>query len=85
MSKPAERVLVFGHDMRIFLAVVRSRGRAGKEMQAAASNWHSPTLQSKYACAVYHLPRYSTIRAVGAQSERAANPQKRPTWHNKQT
>ena len=35
MSKLAERVLVFGHDMRIFLALVRWRGRAGKQMHAA--------------------------------------------------
>ncbi|HET7680851.1 MAG TPA: ATP-grasp domain-containing protein [Xanthobacteraceae bacterium] len=59
MSKAVERVLVFGDDMRIFLAVVRSLGRAGKEVHAAPFNWHSPALQSKYVSAVHYLPRYS--------------------------
>jgi predicted ATP-grasp superfamily ATP-dependent carboligase len=59
MSNPVERVLVFGDDMRIFLAVVRSLGRAGKEVHAAPFNWHSPALQSKYISAVHRLPRYS--------------------------
>src|SRR4051812_22442339 len=57
--KNAERVLVFGDDMRIFLAVVRSLGRAGKQVHAAPFNWHSPALKSKYISAVHHLPRYS--------------------------
>ena len=35
MTKPPERVLVFGHDMRNFLALVRSQGSAGKQMHAA--------------------------------------------------
>jgi hypothetical protein len=55
----AERVLVFGDEMRIFLAVVRSLGRAGKEVHAAPFNWHSPALKSKYISAIHHLPRYS--------------------------
>ena len=55
----AERVLVFGDDMRIFLAVVRSLGRAGKEVHAAPLNWHSPALKSRYISAVHYLPRYS--------------------------
>lgn len=54
-----ERVLVFGDDMRIFLAVVRSLGRAGKEVHAAPYNWHSPALKSKYISAVHRFPRYS--------------------------
>ena len=54
-----ERVLVFGDDMRIFLAVVRSLGRAGKEVHAAPFNWRSPALRSKYISAVHHFPRYS--------------------------
>lgn len=57
--KGAERVLVFGDDMRIFLAVVRSLGRAGKEVHAAPFNWHSPALKSRYISAVHPLPRYS--------------------------
>ncbi len=55
----AERVLVFGDDMRIFLAVVRSLGRAGKEVHAAPFNWHSPALKSNYIHTVHRLPRYS--------------------------
>ena len=58
-DKSVERVLVFGDDMRIFLAVVRSLGRAGKEVHAAPLNWHSPALKSKYTSAVHYLPRYS--------------------------
>jgi predicted ATP-grasp superfamily ATP-dependent carboligase len=54
-----ERVLVFGDDMRIFLAVVRSLGRAGKEVHAAPFNWHSPALKSNYISAVHRFPRYS--------------------------
>jgi predicted ATP-grasp superfamily ATP-dependent carboligase len=54
-----ERVLVFGDDMRIFLAVVRSLGRAGKAVHAAPFNWHSPALKSKYISAVHRFPRYS--------------------------
>ena len=54
-----ERVLVFGDDMRIFLAVVRSLGRAGKEVHAAPFNWHAPALRSRYVRKVHYLPRYS--------------------------
>jgi predicted ATP-grasp superfamily ATP-dependent carboligase len=54
-----ERVLVVGDDMRIFLAVVRSLGRAGKEVHAAPFNWHAPALRSKYISTVHRLPRYS--------------------------
>ena len=60
MSNSArEKVLVFGDDMRIFLAVVRSLGRAGKEVHAAPLNWHSPALKSKYVSKVHYFPRYS--------------------------
>ena len=54
-----EKVLVFGDDMRIFLAVARSLGRAGKEVHAAPFNWHAPALKSKFISAVHHFPRYS--------------------------
>jgi len=57
--KRAERVLVFGDDMRIFLAVVRSLGRAGKDVHAAPFNWSSPALKSRYIRAIHYLPRYS--------------------------
>lgn len=58
-GKKRERVLVVGDDMRIFLAVVRSLGRAGKEVQAAPFDWHAPALTSKYIAKVHRLPRYS--------------------------
>ena len=53
------RVLVFGDDMRIFLAVVRSLGRSGKEVHAVPLNWHAPALRSRYITAIHHVPRYS--------------------------
>src|SRR5947209_11001108 len=59
-----ERVLVFGDDMRIFLAVVRSLGRAGKEVHAAPFNWHAPALRSKYVAEVHRFPRYSDAPAA---------------------
>jgi predicted ATP-grasp superfamily ATP-dependent carboligase len=58
-DRARERVLVLGDDMRIFLAVVRSLGRAGKEVHAAPFNWHSPALKSKYISTVHYFPRYS--------------------------
>lgn len=58
-DRTRERVLVLGDDMRIFLAVVRSLGRAGKEVHAAPLNWHSPALRSKYISLVHYFPRYS--------------------------
>lgn len=53
------RVLVFGDDMRIFLAVVRSLGRSGKEVHVAPFNWKAPALRSRYIAAIHHVPRYS--------------------------
>jgi predicted ATP-grasp superfamily ATP-dependent carboligase len=58
-DRARERVLVLGDDMRIFLAVIRSLGRAGKEVHAAPFNWHSPALKSKYISKVHYFPRYS--------------------------
>lgn len=58
-EKCAERVLVFGDDMRIFLAVVRSLGRTGKEVHAVPFNWQAPALASKYIHVVHRVPRYS--------------------------
>jgi len=59
-----ERVLVLGDDMRIFLAVVRSLGRAGKEVHVAPFNWHSPALKSKYIAKIHYFPRYSSNPAA---------------------
>ena len=57
--KSPGRVLVFGDDMRIFLAVVRSLGRTGKEVHAVPFNWHAPALKSRYIAATHPVPRYS--------------------------
>jgi predicted ATP-grasp superfamily ATP-dependent carboligase len=53
------RVLVFGDDMRIFLAVVRSLGRSGKQVHAVPFNWRAPALKSRYIAAIHQVPRYS--------------------------
>ena len=52
------RVLVLGDDMRVFLGVVRSLGRAGHEVHAAPGNRRAPALSSRYIGKVHHLPRY---------------------------
>jgi hypothetical protein len=44
--------------MRVFLAVARSLGRAGKEVHAAPFDLASPALRSKYVFRVHSLPRY---------------------------
>ncbi len=43
----------------IFLAVVRSLGRSGKEVHAVPFNWHAPALKSRYIAATHSVPRYS--------------------------
>jgi predicted ATP-grasp superfamily ATP-dependent carboligase len=59
-NKNQGRVLVFGDDMRIFLAVVRSLGRAGLEVHAAPFDAKSPALKSKYIKKIHRFPRYSS-------------------------
>src|SRR5688572_13829557 len=68
------KVLVFGEDMRIFLAVVRSLGRAGHEVHAAPTA-KSPALHSRYIAKSHWLPRYLDnpaiwVRAVKTLLER---------------
>lgn len=53
-----ERVLVFGDDMRIFLSVARSLGRAGKEVHAVPFDHSSPALRSKYVHYIHALPDF---------------------------
>ena len=53
-----KRALVFGDDMRIFLAVTRSLGRAGIQVQAVPFDWGASALKSRYVAKVHHLPRY---------------------------
>ena len=54
------RVLVLGDDMRIFLAVVRSLGRAGLEVHAIPFESDAPALTSKYVKVVHRLPLFAT-------------------------
>lgn len=68
------KVLVFGEDMRIFLSVVRSLGRAGHEVHAAPTA-KSPALRSRYISVTHWLPRYADnpglwVRAVKTLLER---------------
>jgi predicted ATP-grasp superfamily ATP-dependent carboligase len=60
MADPSRgAILVLGDDMRIFLAVTRSLGRAGYRVHAAPFNWHAPALRSRYVTRSHRLPRYS--------------------------
>ena len=56
-TNPAGRVLVIGDDMRIFLAVVRALGRAGKTVEAAPFG-ASPALTSRYIATVHAAPDF---------------------------
>ncbi len=53
------RILVVGDDMRIFLTVARSLGRAGYTVHAAPFNWRAPALKSRYIAKAHFLTRYS--------------------------
>lgn len=70
MSNATERVLVMGDDMRIFLAVARSLGRAGKQVHAAPFDWQAPALKSKYISDIHYLPRYSDDAGAWVQAMR---------------
>ncbi len=52
---PTGRVLVIGDDMRIFLAVVRALGRAGKTVEAAPFG-RAPALSSRYVAKTHEAP-----------------------------
>lgn len=52
---PTGRILVIGDDMRIFLAVARALGRAGKTVEAAPFG-PSPALSSRYVAKTHVLP-----------------------------
>ena len=69
MSKAANgNVLVLGDDIRIFLAVVRALGRAGKNVHAVCFDDRSPALKSKYVSKVHMLPNYSVDSNAWLQS-----------------
>ncbi len=52
------RVLVLGSDTRAFLAVVRSLGRFGLEVDVGWCPWNSPSLRSRYVRKIQTLPPY---------------------------
>lgn len=54
----AERALVIGDDIGIFLAVARSLGRRGVEVHVAPTDWSAPGLVSRYVADVHRLPPY---------------------------
>ena len=54
----ADRALILGDDIGIFLAVARSLGRRGIEVHVAPSDLHAPGLASRYIAAVPILPPY---------------------------
>lgn len=56
----SDRVLVIGDDVRAFLAVVRSLGRRGLEVQVAPVDMESPALASAFIAAIHALPAYAT-------------------------
>src|SRR3954471_22457765 len=68
LPKQRPRVLVLGDDMRIFLSVVRSLGRAGIEVHAAPFEADAPALRSKYVFAKHALPSYPSDPAGWRQA-----------------
>ncbi len=61
-STKRRKYLVCGGDTRSFLAVVRSLGRSGGEVQAAYAPTLSPALHSKYLTRLHNLPPYQPER-----------------------
>jgi len=57
MKDLSNKVLVLGSDMRSFLTVIRSLGRAGKEVHIAWCAHSSPAKTSKYVAQVHDLVR----------------------------
>ncbi len=53
------RVLVVGDDMRIFLAVVRALGRAGRQGRPFPFG-PSPALNSRYVSRVHTTPSFDS-------------------------
>ncbi len=51
-------VLVLGDDMRIFLAICRSLGRAGTRVHSAPLNANAPALSSRHIAKIHALPPY---------------------------
>jgi predicted ATP-grasp superfamily ATP-dependent carboligase len=62
------KILVLGDDMRVFLSVVRSLGRAGHEVHAAPRDLDAPALRSRYLNRIHQLPSYSSTPTGWAQA-----------------
>jgi predicted ATP-grasp superfamily ATP-dependent carboligase len=60
-------VLVLGDDMRIFLAICRSLGRAGMRVHAASLNTNAPALSSRYITKIHSLPLYENAPQLWAE------------------
>lgn len=58
-ARSAERALVLGDDLGIFLAVARSLGRRGIEVHVAFDEAEAPGLASRYVKAACPMPPYS--------------------------
>ncbi len=69
-SDASPHVLVMGDDMRIFLAVTRALGRAGKIVHAAPFDNKAPALKSRYVAHVHTLPDYATDKQAWLASFR---------------
>ena len=59
MRRHRGRALVIGTDTRAFLAVVRSLGRAGIEVEATGLDDDAPAARSSYLAVVHELPRFA--------------------------
>lgn len=70
-TRPKDRVLVIADDIGVFLAIARSLGRGGVEVDVATSESDYPGLKSRYVNQVHRVPPYlretsSWIDAIAA-------------------
>jgi predicted ATP-grasp superfamily ATP-dependent carboligase len=69
-DKESGNVLVMGDDMRIFLAVTRALGRAGKIVHVAPFDNQAPALKSRYVAKIHDLPNYASDKRAWLQAFR---------------
>lgn len=70
-GKVQGKVLVLGDDMRAFLAVVRSLGRAGHSVHAVPYKQDAPALASRYIDRVHTLPPHAGEGVVWRRAMRS--------------
>ncbi len=58
-GRPTGHVLVLGHGVRSFLAVIRSLGRSGLHVHVGMCDQDDPALQSKYVRQWHRIPAYA--------------------------